>query len=150
MDAQIPLISTRTTGPLGVVHLPRLWLKLLLAAHGKLADGYRAGEGGFDGLLLDALGISGPDAVDYVQSNAPTYLAFEAWIKEQAKPDSLTEEAIAALNKRILEFPKPEPGRSEMLETLGLPADDTVWLGTDLNDLDDWFCVHQQLVKAES
>ena len=57
MDAQVPLISTRTTGPLGVVHLPRLWLKMRLAARDKLAEGYRAGEGGFDGMLLETLGI---------------------------------------------------------------------------------------------
>ena len=49
METHIPLISTRTKGPLGLVHLPRLWLKMRLSAKGKLADEYRAGEGGFDG-----------------------------------------------------------------------------------------------------
>lgn len=150
MDKQIPLISTRTTGPLGIAHLPRLWLKLLLAARGQLADGYRAGEGGFDGLLLDALGIASDAAIDYVKINSPTYLQFEEWIQAQSKAESLTDEAIAALNTRILTFPKPEPGRSEMLESLGLPNDDKEWLGTDINDLDDWLCVHQQIVESES
>ena len=53
MDTQVPMISTSTTGSLGVVHLPRLWLKMRLAAKDKLAEGYRAGEGGFDDDLED-------------------------------------------------------------------------------------------------
>jgi hypothetical protein len=52
MPTHVPLISTRTKGPLGLVHLPRLWLKMRLSAKGQLAEGYRAGEGGFDGKLL--------------------------------------------------------------------------------------------------
>ena len=35
MDTIIPLISSGTEGPLGVKHLPRLWLKTLLSACGK-------------------------------------------------------------------------------------------------------------------
>ena len=56
MDRYVPLIGTAATGPLGVAHLPRLWLKMLLASQGKLVEGYRAGQGGFDGLLLEFLG----------------------------------------------------------------------------------------------
>ena len=36
----VPLISSGVAGPLGVLHLPRLWLKCSLEARGKLADGY--------------------------------------------------------------------------------------------------------------
>jgi hypothetical protein len=145
METQVPLISTRSTGPLGLVHLPRLWLKMRLAAKGKLAEGYRAGEGGFDGMLLSALGIEAATAVDYVTASQPDYLAFEAWVIENAKPESLTPDAIGAFNQKILSFPKPEPGRTEMLELIGLPQSDKEWLGTDLNDLDDWHGIHQAL-----
>ena len=146
METHVPLISTRTKGPLGLVHLPRLWLKMRLSAKGKLADEYRAGEGGFDGLLLEALGIDSTAAVAFVNASHPSYLAFEAWVKENAKPESLTQEAINQFNKRILSFPKPEPGRSEMLEVLGLPQSNKEWLGTDLNDLDDWHGFHLALL----
>lgn len=149
MKTHVPLISTRTKGPLGLVHLPRLWLKMRLSAKGKLADGYRAGEGGFDGALLEALGIDSTAAVAFVSASQPGYLAFEAWVKENAKPGSLTLEAIDQFNERILSFPKPEPGRSEMLEILGLSPSDKEWLGTDLNDLDDWHGFHLALLDEE-
>jgi hypothetical protein len=32
----VPLVSSGTAGPLGAIHLPRLWLKLSLAARGAL------------------------------------------------------------------------------------------------------------------
>lgn len=147
MEKYTPLISTRTVGPLGLVHLPRLWLKMRLSAKGKLADEYRAGEGGFDGLLLEALGIESAHAVAFIKDSQPSYLDFEGWVKENADPNSLTAEAIEAFNNRILSFPKPEPGRTESLEFIGLPQSDKEWLGTDLNDLDDWHGIHLALLE---
>jgi hypothetical protein len=147
MDRYAPLIGTAARGPLGLVHLPRLWLKMLLASQGKLAEGYRAGAGGFDGALLKFLGIASVDAVDYVAASQPTYLAFEAWVRDNAAPDRLATEAIAQFNERILSFAKPEPGRSEMLADLGMPDDDTEWSGADLNNLDDWCAFHQALLQ---
>lgn len=147
METHVPLISTRSIGPLGLVHLPRLWLKMRLASKGMLADGYRAGEGGFDGALLAALGIEAEQATAFVAAEQPGYLAFEEWVRQHATPDSLTPEAITAFNERILTFPKPEPGRTEMLEELGLPPSDDVWMGTDINDLDDWNGVHLALLN---
>ena len=146
METHVPLISTRTKGPLGLAHLPRLWLNMRLSAKGKLAEDYRAGEGGFDGLLLTTLGIESTAAIAFIKTSQPGYLTFEAWVKENANPESLTSEAISAFNNRILSFPKPEPGRTEMLELLGLPSSDKEWLGTDLNDLDDWHGVHLSLL----
>ncbi|MEE2753057.1 MAG: DUF5069 domain-containing protein [Candidatus Latescibacterota bacterium] len=145
MAKQIPLISTRTKGPLGLAHLPRLWLKMRLSSKGQLDEEYRAGEGGFDGLLLEALGIESAEAIDYIGKSGPDYLTFETWIKENANPESLTPDAISAFNDRVLSFAKPEPGRTEMLELLGLPQSEKEWLGTDLNDLDDWYNFHLTL-----
>ena len=39
MSKIVPLISSGTTGPLGVLHLTRLWQKVSLEAAGKIADG---------------------------------------------------------------------------------------------------------------
>ena len=147
MDRYVPLIGTAATGPLGVAHLPRLWLKMLLASQGKLVEGYRARQGGFDGLLLEFLGIAGCDASAFVAASQPAYLEFEAWVRENAAADRLTPAAIAQFNDRILTFLKPEPGRSEMLADLGLPSDDTEWTGADLNNLDDWHAFHRDLLN---
>ena len=114
MDRYVPLIGTAAKGPLGVVHLPRLWLKMLLASQGKLVEGYRAGNGGFDGALLKFLGIPSEDAVAFVAESQPTYLEFEAWVRDNAAADRLETEAIAQFNERITSFAKPEPGRTEM------------------------------------
>ena len=32
-----------------------------------------------------------------------------------------------------------------MLDRVGLPKDDTVWIATDLNDQDDWYGFHLAL-----
>ena len=146
MDTNVPLISIRTKGPLGLAHLPRLWLKMRLAAKGKLAEGYRAGEGGFDGLLLETLGIESAAAIDFVNTSHPTYVAFEIWVKENAKADSLTQEAIDQFNDRILSRPKAEPALSEFLEQIGLPPADREWVVSDTNDLDDWHSFHLALL----
>lgn len=147
METHVPLISIRSKGPLGLAHLPRLWLKMRLAAKSKLAEGYRAGEGGFDGLLLETLGIESAAAVDYVNASQPTYVAFEAWVKEHAKPESLTDEAIEQFNDRILTRLKAEPGCAEMLELLGVPPSNKEWVVSDLNDLDDWNSFHLAMLE---
>ncbi len=149
MDTHVPLISIRSKGPLGLVHLPRLWLKMRLAAKGKLAEGYRAGKGGVDEGLLNALGLDSDATVAFVAESQPTYLAFEAWVEENVEPERLTPEAIDRFNERILSFPKPEPERSEMLDRVGLPKDDTVWIATDLNDQDDWHGFHLALLDED-
>lgn len=146
MNAQIPLISTQTTGPLGVAHLPRLWLKMRLAAKGLLAEGYRAGEGGFDGLVLAYLGLDLDKVVGFIEGSQPSYLEFEAWVKENASSTSLTKSAIDEVNGRMLTFEKSGENRANQLEFVGLPNDETVWFGADLNNLDDWQGYHLVLL----
>ena len=58
MSNIVPLISSGVAGPLGVLHLPRLWLKVSLEARGKLANGYPGIGKGYDMMVLDALGES--------------------------------------------------------------------------------------------
>src|SRR6187455_2095011 len=55
MNSIVPLISSGVAGPLGVLHLPRLWLKLSLEESGKLASGYPGIGHGFDAMTLAAL-----------------------------------------------------------------------------------------------
>ena len=52
MRKMIPLISSGNKGPLGVLHLPRLWQKVSLEAAGKLADGYPGIGAGYDSMVI--------------------------------------------------------------------------------------------------
>ncbi len=56
-ETYVPLISSGIAGPLGVLHLPRLWQKVSLEAAGKLASGYPGIGRGFDAMTCAALGL---------------------------------------------------------------------------------------------
>ena len=64
-ETYVPLISSGVAGPLGVVHLPRLWQKVSLEATGRLAPGYPAVGKGFDAMTLAALGLDEQAVTDY-------------------------------------------------------------------------------------
>src|ERR1700731_4416915 len=85
-ETYVPMISSGTAGPLGVLHLPRLWQKVSLEAAGKLAPGYPAIGKGFDAMTCAALGLDEQAVRDYIKQKKPTYLQFEAWVKKNAKP----------------------------------------------------------------
>src|SRR5687767_11547979 len=83
MSKIVPLISSGVAGPLGVLHLPRLWLKVSLESRGKLADGYPGIGKGYDMMVIDALGLKADAVSSYIKSSKPTYAQFEAWVKSQ-------------------------------------------------------------------
>src|SRR4051812_47921088 len=83
MDTIVPLISSGVSGPLGVLHLPRLWLKTSLEARGKLAPGYPGAGKGYDQMVLDGLGLDRQKTLDYIKTSRPTYGQFESWIGSQ-------------------------------------------------------------------
>ena len=62
MSKIVPLISSGIAGPLGVLHLPRLWQKVLLESLGQLADGYPGIGKGYDMYVINGLGLNA-DAV---------------------------------------------------------------------------------------
>src|ERR1017187_1078283 len=84
-DTYVPLISSGTAGPLGVLHLPRLWQKVSLEAVGKLASGYPGIGRGYDAMTCAALGLEEQAVKDYIKQSKPTYPQFEAWVKKNAK-----------------------------------------------------------------
>lgn len=132
----IPLISPDTVGPLGVKHLPRLWLKALLAAKGQLPEGYKDIRPGFDFMLLEGIRIDPEAARAFINETLPSYLAFEAWVREQPGVD-LSDENVAAVNEAIDSRQKAPESRARMLESLGLPTDSPISDSTLLNNLDD-------------
>ncbi len=76
METQVPLISSSVAGPLGVIHLPRLWQKCILSAVNKLQDGYGPIEGGFDTMVLNTLNLKIPSVTEYIATQKPTYPEF--------------------------------------------------------------------------
>ena len=147
MEPIIPLISSGTEGPLGLKHLPRLWLKTLLSAWGRLPEGYKDIRPGFDYMVLEGLGVD-PDAVrEYIFNEKPTYLAFEAWVKAQPGADT-SPENIARVNKIVVERPKAPASRSKMLAENGLPEDSPITDSIMMNNLDDWRSLYLSLSES--
>ena len=88
----VPLVSSGTAGPLGAIHLPRLWLKLSLASIGALPEGYDECGHGFDAMTLSALGLDREKTIEFVRHNKPSYMEFEEWVAANGKTDRETIE----------------------------------------------------------
>lgn len=132
-----PLAACFEPGMMGIVQMPRMWMKVLLDARGLLADGYTAEGVGFDGAVIDGLGLDRGEVLDFLRKKLPAYPAFEAWVEERLGgpvPDSVK----AAINGHILGYePRPER-RAELLAGAGVP-DDGIWKRmVDLNRWDDY------------
>lgn len=146
MEKQIvPLISSSVTGPLGITHLPRVWLKILLHAAGRLPEGYRHGVGGFDETLCTNLGIDRDAFIAYIETSKPGYLELESWVREHAT--KLDQESIDAHNRYILSRDLPEAMADARRTELGL-SDASISTADALNNLDDWATLHRQIALA--
>jgi hypothetical protein len=140
----VPLISSGIAGPLGVLHLPRLWLKLSLEATGQIAPGYPGCGKGYDGMTLKALGLDEAATKAFIKDSKPTYPQFEAWVK--ANGTSVTPEAIAKHNAAVAGYQHADDVRKAILSANGLP-DGAPTDAVNLNNLDDWFEFHQAALK---
>lgn len=142
----VPLISSGTAGPLGVLHLPRLWLKASLEARGLLADGYPGAGKGYDQMVIDGLGLKRDAVLDYIATSRPTYTEFEAWVK--ANGTSVDADSIAKLNAAITGYNHDDATRKSVLGSCGLPDDDCACKdAVNLNNLDDWQEFHAAVLK---
>jgi hypothetical protein len=140
-----PVLSSSVMGPLGIMHLPRLWLKILLHACGRLPEGYRHGVGGFDEFVTTTLGIDRDAFVVYIETVKPDYLTLESWVRANAA--TLTPDAIATINARIAGANLPEPLLAERTARFAL-GDPCYTRAVALNDLDDWAAMHDALIGA--
>lgn len=145
MNKYVPLISSGTAGPLGVLHLPRLWQKVSLAAVGQLNDDYPAVGGGYDQMVLDALGISKEEFTAYVNQSKPTYPQLEAWIL-QKKGGKLDTAAVEKLNSAIRGYNHKDEVRSEILSANGIKDEGKILDAVNLNNLDDWYSFHKEVI----
>ena len=133
----IPLISSSTTGPLGILHLPRLWLKASLGAAGKLHPDYHATGPGYDLMVLDALGIDKSAFESFITISKPSYPELETWVISNSAA-SLDPDAIAELNAAIAGYNHSDEIRTRILDECGLPDDGKILDAITLNNLDDW------------
>jgi hypothetical protein len=147
MSKFVPLISSGIAGPLGVLHLPRLWLKVSLDSRGKLADGYPAVGKGFDQMVIDGLNLKRDAVIAFISEKRPTYLQFEQWIREQ--PDATLDQAsVEKLNSAISGYHHDDATRRSVLDAAGLPDDDKAFHdAVNLNNLDDWTEFHSAELK---
>src|SRR5213596_3136924 len=136
MNTIVPLISSGVAGPLGVLHLPRLWLKLSLESCGKLAPGYPGAGKGYDQMVIDGLGLNRDAVIDFVKKNKPSYCGFESWVKKNGT--KLDKGSVHKLNTENRGYGHDDGTRKSILSANGLNDDagapkDAV----NLNNLDD-------------
>ena len=142
--AIIPNISSDIAGPLGAIHLPRLWSKLRLSAAGQLEDGYPECGAGFDQMVLDGIGVDRDAAVAYVKDNKASYIAFEGWVKQQ-RGGSIPQSEIDASNAAIRGYNHDDETRGSIISAAGLSDDGSILDAVNLNNLDDWTELHNAL-----
>lgn len=145
MSNIIPLISSGTTGPLGILHLPRLWQKVSLEIAGLLHPEYPGIGGGYDQMFLDAFGLKNDAFSSFMQSK-PTYPQLEAWVLEQ-KGGKLDASVVEAFNASVVGYNHTDETRKEILEANGIEDDGTILDAVNLNNLDDWLGFHAKCIK---
>jgi hypothetical protein len=144
MEKIVPLTGLRVRGPLGVAHLPRLWLKCVLAAAGALPEGYTTTHVGTNAGVIDGIGLD-PGATFAYLATSPTYAAFEDWVR--ARATKLDIESIALVNTRVDAHQKPAANAAEVRARTGV-TDDSVGGAALLNELDDWATLHAALAAS--
>lgn len=146
MNTHVPLISSGTAGPLGVLHLPRLWLKLSLESVGKLAPGYPGAGKGYDQMVIDGLGLNRDALINYVKTSKPTYPQFEAYVKKNGT--KLDKGSVEKLNAAIRGYNHDDGTRKSILSANGLQDDASACKdAVNLNNLDDWKEFHAAVLS---
>lgn len=141
----VPLISSGTAGPLGILHLPRLWLKASLGAAGKLHPDYSATGPGYDLMVLDALEIEKGAFESFISASRPTYPELEIWMIANSSK-ALDPHVVAELNASIAGYHHKDEIRSKILTDAGIPDDKTILDAVNLNNLDDWQTYHREVL----
>ncbi len=141
----IPLISSGTAGPLGALHLPRLWTKLTLSSAGMLADGYDFCGHGFDQMTITALHLDRDDVIAFVRDSKPTYVEFEAYVVAK-NGGSVSRSAIDQHNAAIRAYVHSDELGAKMRSASGL-TDTSIKDAVTLNTLEDLDELHAQSTR---
>ena len=141
----VPIISSDTVGPLGVVHLPRLWSKLTLDAAGKLPAGFDACGDGFDAMTLKALGLDRAETIEYIKTQKPTYVQFEEYIAKK-HGGTVPKSAIDAHNAAVRGYNHSDELGAKMRKDVGL-QNENVKDAVTLNIIEDLHELHANVTK---
>jgi Domain of unknown function (DUF5069) len=145
-DTYVPMISSGIAGPLGVLHLPRMWQKVSLESQGKLAAGYPGIGHGYDAMTCAALGLEEQAVKDYIKKNKPTYPQFEAWVTKNGK--TVDRQSIDKHNAAVRGYNHDDETRKNILGACGIADDSSAFKdAVNLNNLDDWQEFHQAVLK---
>ncbi len=139
----VPLISSGTPGPLGILHLPRLWTKLTLGNAGRLPEGYHYCGSGFDQLTINNLGLDKDALLAFVKEKKPTYVEFEMYVAAHGKTDAQT---ITIHNEAIRGYRHNKELAAKMRAELGC-KNESLGDAVNLNFLDDLAALHHQINK---
>lgn len=146
MNPIVPLISSGVAGSLGVIHLPRLWLKVSLEARGRLAAGYPGAGQGYDQMVIDGIGLTRDAVIKFIRESRPTYPQFEAWVKKHAT--KLDQGSVDKLNAAIRGYIHDDATRKSILSANGIADDASAPKdAVNLNNLDDWKEFHEAVLK---
>lgn len=137
MSKVVPMISSGVAGPLGVLHLPRLWQKASLEAAGKLHPDYPGCGKGYDQMVLDGIGLDREEFLNYIKNSKPTYIQLESWILAK-KGGTLDAAGVKKLNEAIKGYLHDDGTRKSILDAAGRPDDGSIKDAVNLNNLDDW------------
>lgn len=138
----VPTISSGTAGPLGAIHLPRMWAKLTLGASGRLAEGYDECGPGFDAMTLKDLNLDRERTMQFIRERKPTYMQFEQWVIEQ-NGGSIDADTVKRHNEALRAYCHSDDLATTMRSSSGIPhahIKDAVTLNT-IEDLDE---LHKQ------
>ena len=139
----IPIVSSGTAGPLGAIHLPRLWAKLTLDAAGKLPADYDACGSGFDQLTISDLGLNRDEVMQFIKTKRPTYVVFEEWVVAHGKTDP---ETIRKHNENVRNYLHGEETAGKIRQATGLKRTD-VKDAVTLNTLEDLHDFHAAITN---
>lgn len=143
LEPIVPAVSSLASGPLGLLHLPRLWAKAVIKAVGALPEGYNSGKGPIDEQLAQAIGMDLAESVRFTSETLPSYLDYEQWVREHAT--TLNPTTIAAWNELSRTREKPAPLAAGERALIGLDNENER-RGALLSDLVDWHLWHDQLL----
>ena len=146
IEPLVPLIGPLVVGPLGVSHLPRMWLKGILSDAHVLPDTYFDDYKGFNKRVVDGLGLD-PEPWFAFLKTLPTYLQAEQYVKDHAA--KLDAASIAAVNAEVASLPRPEENAAKVRAAVGL-ADASVNNSAMLINLDDWYAIHKELTAHKN
>jgi len=142
----VPLISSDTAGPLGAIHLPRLWAKLTLSNAGKLAEGYDECGSGFDAMTINDLNLDRERVMQYVREKKPTYMQFEQWVIEQ-NGGRIDPKTIRKHNEGVRGYCHDDELAQSMRSASGI-RHEHIKDGVTLNTIEDLDELHRQATHA--